>query len=233
MTEEIGSAVFKGITGVEVKGEYRLGTNDRDTLQACIVNDDYGLAKIVDVGPGIAVDLGAHIGGCTLALAAMGYFVHAVEALPHNAEILQRNVDLNGFQDRVKVYHAGIARQNNVPITLRFGGDKSASGIMHRFMSSTVNTDAPSSRESMTIPSVSLAHIFKTIDHCRIIKTDCEGAEWEAFSELQPQLLDRVDWIAAELHNDTLEHFLQLLYGKFEELQEEAPFGHYWLKRKA
>ena len=65
------------------------------------------------IKPGMTVyDVGANIGYVTLMLAkligAQGK-VYAFEALPDNVERLRRNVELNGFNDRVNIFPGAVA----------------------------------------------------------------------------------------------------------------------------
>ncbi|MBX6312989.1 MAG: FkbM family methyltransferase [Isosphaeraceae bacterium] len=56
---------------------------------------------------GRVLDLGAHVGTFSLAAAALGYQVAAVEASPRNANLLRESVARNGF-DRMRIIEAAI-----------------------------------------------------------------------------------------------------------------------------
>ena len=47
----------------------------------------------------VAVDVGAHYGAWTIALAALGASVHAIEPARHALEILHRNIELNNLRN--------------------------------------------------------------------------------------------------------------------------------------
>jgi FkbM family methyltransferase len=57
---------------------------------------------------GRILDLGAHIGVFSLAAAAAGYEVVAVEASPRNVALLRSSASRNGFH-RMRVIHAGVS----------------------------------------------------------------------------------------------------------------------------
>jgi FkbM family methyltransferase len=59
------------------------------------------------VRPGqVVLDIGAHIGFFSLAMASLGCRVVAVEANPENVRYLQASIALNGFADRIQVINA-------------------------------------------------------------------------------------------------------------------------------
>jgi tRNA G46 methylase TrmB len=75
----------------------REGTADHNNVYSCLNEDEYRLTDL-DLGEGVALDIGAHIGGVTIALALDNPQAHiiAVEALGANVEVLRANVETNG-----------------------------------------------------------------------------------------------------------------------------------------
>jgi FkbM family methyltransferase len=74
------------------------------------------------LGPGRpwAVDVGANVGAPTLFFARdLGRRVLAIEPVPANFELLRRNVDANGFGDRVVCVAAAVAPRPGVVTMLR------------------------------------------------------------------------------------------------------------------
>jgi FkbM family methyltransferase len=55
------------------------------------------------------LDLGAHIGTFSLAAAALGREVVAVDACPRHVDLLRRSVRRNGFGRRMRVVHAAVS----------------------------------------------------------------------------------------------------------------------------
>src|SRR5262249_7130458 len=69
---------------------------------------------------GRVLDLGAHFGVFSLAAAAAGYCVAAVEASPLNAAVLRASAARNGF-DRLTVLHACVADRPGTANFLGYG----------------------------------------------------------------------------------------------------------------
>jgi FkbM family methyltransferase len=65
---------------------------------------------------GTYVDVGAHLGTATVWFAALCpvTLVHAIEPVARYAEILRRNVAVNGLNDKVRVHQIGIDRVRGV-----------------------------------------------------------------------------------------------------------------------
>lgn len=83
-------------------------TDDARTAEAVFAPlDDALLGPLLErVGPGDAVaDIGPGAGGATLALAARGARVHAVDIDPATLAALQRRADAAGSEDRVRLLH--------------------------------------------------------------------------------------------------------------------------------
>lgn len=66
------------------------------------------------------VDVGANIGAPTLFFARdLGRRVVAVEPVPENLALLRRNVEANGFAERVRVVHAAVAESEGTISVMR------------------------------------------------------------------------------------------------------------------
>jgi len=57
--------------------------------------------------------------------------------------------------------------------------------------------------DSLSVPSVTLRDIFEEhrIRRCDFLKIDCEGAEYDILYSSSPDVLERVDQIAMEVHH--------------------------------
>jgi len=179
-----------GWSGVKIRAFYRERSNDQDCLSACIIADEYRFRRLL--GPvnyemarsGVAVDLGAHIGGATLALISAGFYVRAVEILPENAAILRKNIELNGWENRCQVFEGAIWSTDSDSVRIWQTEAESASGRMHRHMSQAMDPGDTRAvpRGERTARTYSLDTVLRNFATCRILKSDCEGGEYPAFA---------------------------------------------------
>lgn len=180
--------------GTPVTLHVREGTNDQDVLRACLTEDEYGLAALRLTGT--AIDIGAHIGGVTIALLVDNPELHvrAVEPLRENVELLLRNLWAAGVQDRCTI-HVGAASDTDdmVPITWRHAGSDDAR--THQFIG---NQQMPAGTRHSVInsPAVLLASLLGD-GRASFLKIDCEGCEWKVLAD---PAIDRVDRIHGEWH---------------------------------
>lgn len=199
---EFDVAKFTTPWGVEISALYRPATQDWNTLYSCIVEDEYMIEKMGSNRGKVAVDIGAHIGGCTLALLSRGYSVIAVEALPENAEILQKNVEHNGWSDRLTLYNNAISGLDNVDIKIAYGKDDTEFSRAHKFIGNTLleSQEEDPEVDYANVKSISINKILKDVPIVDFLKIDCEGAEWAAFSGASAASIKKIKSIAAELH---------------------------------
>jgi FkbM family methyltransferase len=131
--------------------------------------------------PGLAVlDLGAHIGTFSLAAAALGCRVVAVEASPHNAALLRTSVAFNGFEQMTVVSAAVTDHQ----------------GTLEFIQSGPYGVVANPSVQSSTVQvrAVTVDGLLEELgwDRVDLIKMDVEGSEVSAIRGMA-QLLARAD----------------------------------------
>jgi FkbM family methyltransferase len=136
------------------------------------------------------LDVGAHKGAFTLMAAAAGAYVIAYEPNPESFRILERNIELNGFGNRV------IARRNGIwshHETRLFCGPKDSSGCMN-----TVGTASPDSKhfKAYCIPFNEAV----TGRQWRFMKMDVEGAEIEIINSASDAALWSIQRFGMEFH---------------------------------
>lgn len=217
--------------GKEVKVYTREGTNDWNTLYSCIVEDEYNIGSIPkDEIAKKAIDIGAHAGGCSLALLSRGFNVIAVEPLPENVELIMKNVEANGWQRNFTLHERAINAQSGKKVVLRYGNEATESGSHHRFIGNTVDSSDwqeglwDQGRE-IKVDTISIDDILKDIDDVSILKIDCEGAEWSAFSGASRDSISKINRVVAELHGlpstvDMYQEFHDLLGKDFKNTTE-------------
>lgn len=159
-------------------------------------------------GPlGTVVDVGAHVGGFALRMAARGAKrVFALEPDPGNFGNLVLNIAQNGMFT-VHAAHMAVVH-DDVPVTLLYGVDERSSGqksILYRPQIAQSATTV----ECIRFDRVLRAHIeaFGFID---VLKVDVEGEEHDLFLKTLgvDKLLDRVRYIDVEIHElDNRDYF--------------------------
>jgi FkbM family methyltransferase len=219
------TAIFKTKWGTDITAHYRAGKNDWNTLQSIIVEDEYNLNSIPLPVTGVlyAIDLGSHIGGFSLAACALGLNVLSVECLPENCDMQSRSFAANQLGDEdVILLNRAIHSKSGKTIEVSYGDTSTDSGAHHEFVGGSVTH---AGGRSVQVETIDLAECISIL--CKgagqvIVKTDCEGAEWEAFKNLPNAVIARIDWIVGEIHplgeNKSKQDLLKMLRGKYEDV---------------
>jgi FkbM family methyltransferase len=169
--------------------DLRPGTMDADIV-AEMEADDYHARDYVRPGD-VVVDVGANVG-------AFARFVHAgcpearivcFEPMPENFAALERNVEGIAEAERV-----ALAAQAGTLTIYDFGAD--ASGCHSMFDLGRVDA-VPVETPAKTLEQ---ALAERAIDRVRLLKLDCQGAEYEIVPATSHECLDRIDYIALEVH---------------------------------
>jgi FkbM family methyltransferase len=169
--------------------EPRPGTMDAAVL-AEAPNDEYHAADYVRDGDCV-LDVGAYIGSFVAHVKdiAPGARVIALEPMPSNHERLRENV-----ADLAVLEQIALAERSG-PLTMYdFGSDASA---CHSRYSLGV-----SDATEVTVQADTLARVMERhqLEHLRLLKLDCQGAELEILPSVPRDVLERIDYIAMEVH---------------------------------
>jgi FkbM family methyltransferase len=161
---------------------------DTSTIAVVFIKEDYG-----QIAPGATViDIGANIGVFTLyAAASPGTHVFAYEPVDATYRQLQENIRVNSLQDRVTAHKLGVtgARERRA-ITISAEGSPFSSLF-------------GDSLKTQEIECVGLEDVFEEngIEHCDVLKLDCEGAEFEILYNAPEHILGRVGRMCIEYHD--------------------------------
>ena len=167
------------------------------------------------VRPGdLVLDLGAYLGTFTLAAAAAGCRVVALEAAPANAELLRASVARNGF-DGVQVVNAAVG---DAPGEVRFFAEGPYGFVEFR--------DRADERPELVVPALTVDALLQEmgVDRVAMVKMDVEGSELRALGGMTGLLgADHAPPVLFESNGHTL-HF----YGvrPSELLEEMERFGY-------
>jgi FkbM family methyltransferase len=232
---------FKTPWGKTVNVVGRKDRSDYNTLNSCIKEDEYHL-KQLGVPNTLFIDIGAHVGGATIAAVARGMDTLSVEVLPENVSMIGQNLLLSGLSTDNRVEPSAIHHTSGETIYVIYGDKDTTSGFHHEFIGFTT-TQPPADTDPSrvhAVQTISLPGLFEkyNINHCRILKIDCEGAEWQCFRDVPLDILDRIDYIIGEIHPDTTAaterspiEFLKLLKNRFVDVSTE--FGEIGFQKAA
>ena len=213
--------------GFTLKSHFRKDKSDWNTNQAILAEDEYFFHKLFpnSVNSGWALDVGAHVGAASIYLARLGFDVISVEALPENANLVQKSLELNGLSG--VVLNNAISDQSNQELEIWYGDTSNTNGDAHQFIGNAFAQG--SGGLSVKVPTISLDDLFKNhkIDHCKLLKMDCEGGEWPAFLGASLKTLKSIDFIVGEQHSvpglpyNTREDLLKVLKNQFIDVSLE------------
>jgi 31-O-methyltransferase len=174
---------------------YREDSSDYNTLRSCMDEDEYGLKELHLEG--VALDVGAHIGGVSVGLALDNpeLTVVAIEAVPPNVDLLHQNIEQRG---RVIVVAGAASSEDSAIIRWGFEGNESADH--HAFIGNSLLPEMTvAAHIQRDVPVVSLDDIVAEYGPISFIKIDCEMCE---FSFLRGPALADVALIRGEVHAD-------------------------------
>jgi FkbM family methyltransferase len=199
-------------------GEFRNGTLDEAIFNAVVGTNEYRLPERFAAGD-IVIDVGAHIGSFAQAVLARGCRnVTGIEADGANFEIAAEYLRSQLESGHLKLVRAAAWRSDRNSDELRFDGyhpfPKSFTG-----MEGILNTGNGSVIWGSGEPVAKIAfdEIVDRVTKCgehrvRLLKLDCEGAEWPIL--LTSQRLGLIDEICGEFHE---------IGGQFLEIGEDRP----------
>jgi FkbM family methyltransferase len=139
-----------------------------------------------------AVDIGGHIGCFALAFARLhpGASVQTLEASPFTADYTHRNMEMNGFAERVTVYNTAVSWSNG---TLRFADNAGGSGLN--------GLTAPEGTPTIEVSCVTLAEALgRAGGPVDVVKIDTEGAEYDIVLRSDPSDWADVRRLVMEYH---------------------------------
>lgn len=144
----------------------------------------------------VVVDLGAGLGEFCIAAARQSRsgVVYAYEPFPESLELLKENIALNH-----------VTNVKTSPLAVGAGAAemrlKTATGLP--VLHSTAGEDDNAEGDAIPVPGTSLDEVFRAqgIEHCDLLKIDCEGAEFDILLHVSCATLARVKRICLEYHN--------------------------------
>jgi len=134
--------------------------------------------------PKVVVDIGAHIGGTAILSASKGAKVYAYEPETENYKLLLENIKLNNLENKIHCFKKAVGKPGKRNLYLNPGN-------------SGMTTLLPEGRPAEQAEIISINQVFENIEHCDLLKIDCEGAEYEFLYDIP---FKKINQISMELH---------------------------------
>jgi FkbM family methyltransferase len=189
------------------------GTYERDEIEL--------VRRLLKPGD-ITVDAGAHIGFFAIQMAAMvgpGGRVYAFEPFDANAELLDRSIVENRFEERIVFERAAVGAVSGTA-TLTFAAETLNSGGAYLLRAGTAPLTGNVARK---VALVALDE-FRLPHPVRFIKMDVEGAEPQVLRGAERILKEDRPVILSELHPTQLQRVSGVTADEF--LAEVRRFGY-------
>lgn len=171
-----------------------------------------------ELAPGdIAVDCGANVGTITAEFAKRGAVVHAFEPDPAAFSELKQKF---GESSNVCLHQAAVSAAAG-RMRLYFRNERAADAVLYS-VGSTLFPEKTDVRKDdyCEVEVRRLADFIRGFERIRILKVDIEGAECDVLEDLlNEQLLDRIDLVLVETHEEWIPETIPRLQKIREQLQ--------------
>ena len=180
--------IFKTKTGLRIK--IRVRSTDLMALTNVWMINEYDVEDFEINTNDTVIDIGAHIGLFSLLVSQLCKTgkILSFEPVSENFDLLVSNLKLNRIEN-ILPFNMAVSK-NSGRLDLFLNNDQSAHSIFSK------------SSESINVESTSLQKIFEEhkISSCKILKLDCEGAEYEIIDSLPSEYLDKIQNMVIEYH---------------------------------
>jgi len=181
-------AIFKTKNDLQIK--IRVKSTDLMALVNVWIKNEYEIDDFSISDNDSIIDIGGHIGLFSLLVSQKSKCtnIYSFEPIKDNFDMLKTNLELNNIKN-VFPFNLAVSK-NSDRVNLFLSDDESAHSIISK------------ESESITVKSISLQKIFdeNKIDTCKLLKLDCEGAEYEIIESLPSEYLDKIQNMAIEYH---------------------------------
>lgn len=171
-------------------------------IPEAIHGDEYN-TKSINFKPGdVVIDIGANVGSVSIMLAKKYPFlkIYSYEAHPINFQNLQKNIKENNISN-IKAFNNAVFSEDNYFIDISLNVDNT--GASNSFIDPKEYPDLYEKEySSVQVPTISLDTIIRenNIQNIKLLKMDCEGAEFDIFSN--SKLINQVSLenVGIEIH---------------------------------
>jgi len=194
------------------KSEHGLKFSEPDGLEWLLLREtdrDYATDKLNLTKDSVVVDIGAHVGVVSMALAKQfGCRVYAYEPNPDNYRRLVANIKANELGELIFPHNLAVTGDGR-DVVIATNPDNSGGGDIYG------DTGTP-------VESTTLEDIFHVVgERIDLLKIDCEGAEFEILQDEAE--LERIGMIRGEFHGPEAPTLLEVV-------KERVPDTHVTLQ---
>ena len=156
------------------------------------------------VGDGwTVIDIGGGIGDFTIFVASQNpkNIVYVFEPTPNSFQLLGENLRLNRI-DNAQVFPQAIWSQDGELLIDTTVGEPG------QFISKSIEPNGDWGSDKVLVPSITMESAFEAagLAHCNLMKIDCEGAEFEILFNTPSSVLECVERIILEYHDNLTEY---------------------------
>ncbi|MBN2480079.1 MAG: FkbM family methyltransferase [Parachlamydiales bacterium] len=144
----------------------------------------------------IVIDLGAHIGLFSLAVAQYVNKVIAIEPDIENFEILKHNISSNNLLNITTINKAVSNKGKKIDFYKSHKTPARHSLYKNKFF----NNNGLFSQK-LEVKAISLPAILSSFEKCKLLKVDIEGAEYDIFFNCSKNVLKKINFFLIEYHN--------------------------------
>ena len=165
----------------------------------CMEMDSYNFDAIDFKDGDVVIDIGGNIGMVSIYLAKKYPFlkIYAFEPVKQNYENFLKNIELNNIdKDIIKVFNLAITKDRRDVILTSPFDNSGASNIYDNYRGSKILNN------NSIVKSITFDDIFSNnnISKCKLLKIDCEGAEYEILYNANEENLKNCEYMRGEFH---------------------------------
>jgi FkbM family methyltransferase len=168
-------------------------------LKETILDRQYALAGVEIKDGWTIIDIGAALGDFSIWAAKQdpNGRVLAAEPFPPAISLLNANLEKNHIKN-VVVFEGALSNKT---------GEISLNTSAGETVLNSTALSQPSD-QIVQVPTLMLSDFFKrySIDHCDYLKMDCEGAEYEILFSTSDEIINKIDRICMEVHDQLTKH---------------------------
>ena len=170
-------------------------------------NTSHKMFKILEYDT--VVDIGAHVGYFTLYAtkkAKKGKII-SYEPSKKSFEILEKNIEMNKFSN-IKLENLAVSKIHGKALLHTSDIDEISNSLYDLNKNCEVEEV-----ETTTLNDIFLKHKLEKID---FLKMDCEGAEYEIIMNASSLILDKIQKISAEIHEEMVPYSKEVIIEKLK-----------------